>query len=173
MASSPEGAFFYPPIIADPNPGAAGSIFQGSFSVWRTQDWGGDRDFLEANCPEFTTSSRQPGCGNFVRIGPADALEPGCVGRRAMGHDRRRRRGRLDRPGSAGRRHAVGGDRRRPRVHHGERQRSGRVASSGTRLDPLATNDPNRAISEISVDPTNGRHAWISYNGYNVNSPAD
>ena len=37
-----------------------GSIFQGSFSVWRTQDWGGDRDFLEANCPEFTTSAANP-----------------------------------------------------------------------------------------------------------------
>ena len=30
-------------------------------SVWRTQDWGGNQAFLEANCPEFTTSSREPG----------------------------------------------------------------------------------------------------------------
>src|SRR5262249_52152487 len=59
---SREGASFSPPIIADPNPANAGSIFQGSFSVWRTQDWGGDKDFLEANCPEFTTSASQPGC---------------------------------------------------------------------------------------------------------------
>ena len=61
IASSPEGSNFYPPIIADPNPAMAGSIFEGSQSVWRTQDWGGDRDFLEANCPEFTTSARRPG----------------------------------------------------------------------------------------------------------------
>src|SRR6185436_11071568 len=71
ILSSPEASFFYPPIVADPHAGVAGSIFQGSFSVWRTQDWGGNQAFLEANCPEFTTSAVQPGCGDFVRIGPA------------------------------------------------------------------------------------------------------
>ena len=35
----------------------------------RTQDWGGDQTFLEANCPEFTTAGNQPGCGDFVQIG--------------------------------------------------------------------------------------------------------
>ncbi len=39
-----------------PESGAAGTIFEGSQSVWRTQDWAGDQAFLEANCPEFTTS---------------------------------------------------------------------------------------------------------------------
>src|SRR5262249_982181 len=42
IASSPEGSNFYAPIVADPNPATAGSIFEGSQSVWRTQDWGGD-----------------------------------------------------------------------------------------------------------------------------------
>ncbi len=63
---SPEGAFFYPPVVADPHKANGGTIFQGSFSVWRTQDWGGNQAFLEANCPEFTTSAAQPGCGDFV-----------------------------------------------------------------------------------------------------------
>src|SRR5262249_39184868 len=45
MANSPEGAYFYPPIIADPTNG--GTIYQGSQSVWRTQDWGGNQAFLE------------------------------------------------------------------------------------------------------------------------------
>jgi hypothetical protein len=41
-----------------------------------------------------------------------------------------------------------------------------------TRVDPVpALNAPNRAISAIAVDPTNPHHAWISYNGYNVNTP--
>ena len=39
---------------------SAGSIFQGSQPVWRTQDWGGDQAFLEANCPEFTTDAANP-----------------------------------------------------------------------------------------------------------------
>src|SRR5262249_25467652 len=75
IASSPEGSNCYAPIIADPNPAAAGSIFEGSQSVWRTQDWGGDRAFLEANCSEFTTDSANPACGDFVRIGPAGATD--------------------------------------------------------------------------------------------------
>src|SRR2546427_11479768 len=41
------------------------------------------------------------------------------------------------------------------------------------RLDPTpALNTPGRAISATHVDPANPHHAWISYNGYNVNTPA-
>ena len=53
--------------------------------MWRTQDWGGDRDYLEANCPEFTTSAVQPGCGNFVRIGTPSDLTAAVWGSRAGG----------------------------------------------------------------------------------------
>ena len=55
--------------------GDGGSIFEGSQSVWADQDWGGDRDFLEAHCPEFTTDSADPTCGDFERIGPAGATD--------------------------------------------------------------------------------------------------
>ena len=166
ILSSPEGAFFYPPIIADPNPSVAGSIFQGSFSVWRTQDWGGNQAFLEANCPEFTTSAADPTCGDFVRIGtPSDLTSL------AYGADRR---------GSA-----VSSIARAP-------QNTGTMwASTGAgrlfitdnanaadpttvvwhRLDNSATNDPNRFISTIYVDPANANHAWVSYSGYNINTP--
>ncbi len=171
IASSPEGAFFYPPIIADPNPGAAGSIFQGSFSVWRTQDWGGDRDFLEANCPEFTTSSANPNCGNFVRIGPPGATDLCDYAAPNYGADRR---------GGA-----VAWISRNPtdvgtlwaatstgRVFISENGNDPAASVVWTRLDSLAANDPPRVISSIYVDPANGRHAWISYNGYNVATPA-
>ncbi len=41
------------------------------------------------------------------------------------------------------------------------------------RVDPTPQlNTPSRAISAIAVDPANAHHAWISYNGYNVNTPA-
>src|SRR5205807_8087127 len=73
IVASGESAQLYAPIIADPNPVAAGTIFQGSLSVWRTQDWAGNQAFLEANCPEFTTSGANPACGDFVRIGPSGA----------------------------------------------------------------------------------------------------
>jgi hypothetical protein len=175
MTLSPEGAYFYPPIIADPNPAMGGSIFQGSFSVWRTQDWGGDRDFLEANCPEFTTSSAQAGCGDFVPIGPAggtdltDTLNFPAPG--VYGDDRRG--GAVAwiarAPQDLGTIWAATGT---GRVFIAENGDVAAASVSWTRLDSLAANDPGRAISAIHVDPANARHAWISYNGYNVNTPA-
>ena len=41
-----------------------------------------------------------------------------------------------------------------------------------TRLDTSATNDPARFVSSIYVDPDNANHAWVSYSGYNINTPA-
>ena len=168
IMSSPEGAYFYPPITADPNPAVGKTIFQGSQSVWRTQDWGGDQAYLEANCPEFTTSAANPACGDFVRIGPA---------------------GNTDLTGAG-----YGADRRGGFVAAIERTPSdtstlwvatgtGRVYISKnadapasqvvfTRLDSLATNDPGRFVSSIYVDPANPNHAWISYSGYNFATPA-
>ena len=169
IISSPEGSFFYPPIIADPNPAMAGSIFQGSFSVWRTQDWGGNQAYLEANCPEFTTSAVQPGCGDFVVIGngvPSTQLNSGAWGSRAGG--------------------AVAWIARAPqdtitmwaatstgRVFITENANDPAASVVWSRLDPnlASLNTPGRAISEIYVDSTNAHRAWISYNGYNVNTP--
>jgi hypothetical protein len=171
IVSSPEGSYFYPPVIADPNPAAAGSIFQGSFSVWRTQNWGGDQAFLEANCPEFTTSAADPNCGDFVRIGPPGARD-------------------LTAPNAADASTTFGADRsggavawlaRAPqntgtlwaatgagRVFITDNANAPASSVQWTRLDSTAANDPNRAISSIYVDPANANHAWISYNGYNV-----
>jgi hypothetical protein len=166
ILSSPEGSFFYPPIIADPHPAAAGSIFQGSFSVWRTQDWGGNQAYLEANCAEFTTSATQPGCGDFVPIGtpaPSTQLTSAAWGARSGG--------------------AVAWLTRTPQNTGGlwAATSTGRVFVTDNANDPAAsvvwrrvdgtTNDPNRAISAIAADPANAHHAWISYNGYNLNTP--
>ncbi|MFN2633789.1 MAG: exo-alpha-sialidase, partial [Thermoanaerobaculia bacterium] len=167
IVSSPEGSFFYPPVTADPNPSKGGTIFQGSFSVWRTQDWGGNRDFLEANCQEFTTSSANPACGDFVRIGAPGLTD---LGSPAYG----------DRAGSAV---AVIERRAADTGTLWAATGTGRVFISAngnapagsvvwTRLDNKAANDPNRFPTSITIDPANGNHAWISYSGYNVNTPA-
>jgi hypothetical protein len=175
ILSSPEGSTFYPPIISDPNPAWAGSIFQGSFSVWRTQDWGGDPAFLEANCPEFTTSATQPGCGDFVRLGPVGARD-------------------LTAPNSVDPSTTFGATRNLGSVSWIARtpQNGGSMWASTTsgrlfvtdnandsassvqwvRLDQSAANSPTRAITTVYVDPANANHAWVSYSGYNVNTPA-
>ncbi len=167
IISSPEASFFYPPIIADPNPARAGSIFQGSFSVWRTQDWGGNQGFLEANCPEFTTPATKPGCGDFVRLGPAGATD---LGSAAYGTTRQggavawiqrtaQNIGTMWVATSTG------------RVFVTDNANDPAASVVWHRIDP-GTNDPGRPISAIAIDPAAPHHAWISYSGYNVNTPA-
>ena len=177
MVLSPEASFFYPPIIADPHPAVAGSIFQGSFSVWRTQNWGGDQSFLEANCPEFTTSFAQAGCGDFVPIGPAGGTDltdtlnfpnPGTYGNTRRGGAVAWMARAPQNTGTMWAATSTG------RVFITENANDPAASVIWNRIDPaLATSiDPGRAISEIFVDPTDGRHAWIGYNGYNVITPA-
>ena len=174
ILSSPEGAFFYPPIIADPNPAMAGSIFEGSFSVWRTQDWGGNPGVLEVDCPEFTASATKPGCGDFVQIGPAgatDLTDQPTTPPKPIVYGASRRGG------------AVAWIARAPqntgtmwvatstgRVFITDNANAAAAAVVWNRVDP-GTNDPGRAISAIAVDPANAHHAWISYNGYNISTP--
>jgi|KBSSwiStaDraftv2_1062776.scaffolds.fasta_scaffold07184_4 hypothetical protein len=171
IISSPEGSLFYPPVIADPNPAAAGSIFQGSFSVWRTQDWGGNQAYLEANCPEFTTSAAQPGCGNFVPIGPAGATDlTDTFVNNNYGSDRRggavawisrasQNTGSLWAATSTG------------RLFITENASGPAGAVVWNRVD-VGSIGPNRFVTAMYVDPTNPRHGWISYSGYNSNTPA-
>jgi hypothetical protein len=171
ILSSPEGSFFYPPIISDPHPAFAGSIFQGSLSVWRTQDWGGDQAHLEADCPEFTASSVKPGCGDFVRIGtpaPSTQLSAAAWGNRAGGGVAWIQRtaqniGTMWAATSTGRVFIT---------DNANAAAADSVVWNRVDPNPVILNTPSRAISAIHVDPANGHHAWVSYNGYNVNTPA-
>jgi hypothetical protein len=161
-----ESSLFYKPIIADP--AVAGTIFVGLTSVWRTQDWGGNQAYLEANCPEFTTPGNQPGCGDFVRIGdgvPSASLTSSAWGDRSGGNVAAVERT----PSNTGTLWAA--------------TTTGRVFISSnadvaagsvhyTRLDSLASNDPNRFVSGIYVDPANANHAWICYSSYSSLDPA-
>ncbi len=173
MVSSPEGSNFYMPIVADPNPARAGSIFYGSQGVWRTQDWGGDRDFLEANCPEFTTSGDNPACGDLVELGgPAVPPNPSpgnltqaSLGTRAGGFVAAIERA----PSDTGTLWAATTTGRVFISKNADNPTASAVTY--TRLDLLASNDPGRFVSSIYVDPANPNHAWISYSGYNFNTP--
>ena len=164
IASSSEGSNFYAPIVADPSPAAAGTIFEGSQSVWRTQDWGGNQAYLEANCPEFTTPGTQPGCGDFVQIGPAGATDLTAGALRAGGFVAA-----VERTGSdTG---TLWAATTRGRVFISKNADAAPSSVTFTRLDTLATNSPGRFVSSIYVDPANGNHAWVSYSGYNFNTP--
>jgi len=174
-ATEPGGAQFYAPIIADPL--SAGTIFEGSLSVWRTQDWAGNQAFLEANCPEFTTSGANPACGDFVRIGPTGATILTASAADYRGTSR----------ACTGAGCAVAAL-ARTRANAGTlwvATNTGRVfissnadAAAGsvtfTRLDtlPSATAAPGRFVSSIYIDQSNPNHAWISYSGYSSLTPS-
>ena len=125
MLNSGEAVGFYWPEIADPV--VPGTMYTGFQHVWRTKDNGGVQDLLEANCPEFTTPGDKVGCGDWVAAGwPRRRRQSGRFDARRAGLARRR----IPRAGRAGddrRRHVVGVDDRRPRLHQQERQRGYRL----------------------------------------------
>jgi hypothetical protein len=187
IVTSPEGSLFYAPIIADPNPANAGTIFEGSQSVWRTQDWGGNQAFLEANCPEFTTPSATATCGDFVRIGPSGTtqLSPGpppvIVFNTDLTAPVADYRGTTRAGGNVAAVERAASDTgtlwaatTTGRVFISKNADTAASSVTFTRLDTLAsaTADPQRFVSGIFVDPGNANHAWISYSGYNFNTPA-
>jgi hypothetical protein len=169
IAASGEGAQFYAPIITDPV--SAGTIFQGSLSVWRTQDWAGNQAFLEANCPEFTTSGADPNCGDFVRIGPTGATNlTASAGdyrgtTRSGGNVAAVARGTSDAA-------TLWAATTAGRVFISKNAAATNTSVTYTRLDSLDANSPARFISGISVDPTDPNHAWISYSSYSSLTPA-
>jgi hypothetical protein len=185
---SQESAAFYPPVIADPHPSFPGSIFQGSRHVWRTQDWGGNQATLEAACPEFGPYS--PFCGDFEPLGGSSAFlcyffiggpclnTPGDLGGTVYGTDRR--------PTSASRLVSFISRTTSNTNTAWASTAGGRVFVSDNINDPTPANviwnridpdlstskDPTRFPTSIYIDPNNVHHAWISYSGYDFNTPS-
>ena len=104
------------------------------------------RRILEANCPEFTTSRRQPGLRRLRPHRPAGATDLTGRLRRYRRRARGRRRGRRR---SSGRRatRAPSGPRPAPAACSSPTTRTRRPRRSlWTRLDPSATIDPGRFV---------------------------
>lgn len=162
LANAKETAPFYSAIIEDPV--VSGTRFFGMNHVWRTLDNGGDQAFLEANCPEFTTSFAQPGCGDWVPLG-TDTLTDSATGTRGGGAVIALARSSSDSSTlwaatNAGRVFISSNANATPET-----------AVSFTRLDTLSSASPGRFVSGIAVDPANPNHAWISYSGYSAATP--
>lgn len=158
-----ESSLFYFPIITDPV--TSGTMFAGLNHVWRTLDDGGPQAYLESNCNEFTgTFSPGTTCGDWVTIGPS--LTSSAAGTRSGGNVSWLQRSTTDAS-------TLWASTTTGRVFV---SKNANAASPGavtfTRLDSLAANAPNRAISSIYVDPTDANHAWISYLGYSGNTPS-
>jgi hypothetical protein len=168
IRASGESAQFYSPIIADPV--SAGTIFEGSRSVWRTQDWAGNQAFLEANCPEFTTSSFDPACGDFVRIGPTGATNlTADGGYRGTGRTGGNVAALARASSDAATLWAATTTGRLFVSTNADNATASSVTY--TRIDTLDANSPGRFISGIVVDPADPNHAWISYSSYSTLTP--
>src|SRR5438876_9328686 len=171
IVASGESSQFYAPIVADPV--SAGTIFQGSLSVWRTQDWAGNQAFLEANCPEFTTSGANPACGDFVQIGPAGATN---LTASASPTPDYRGTGRTGGNVAALARTAsdtttLWAATTTGRVFISKNADTTNTSVTYTRLDSLDATSPGRFISGIVVDPADSNHAWITYSSYSSLTP--
>ncbi|PYK24399.1 MAG: hypothetical protein DME59_13570 [Verrucomicrobia bacterium] len=160
-----EASAFYKPMIADPL--VPGTIFLGEQSVWRTQDWGGDQAFLEANCPEFTTPGNQHGCGDFVRIGngnPSKMLTSDAWGDRSGGTVAAVARSSTDSS-------TMWAATSTGRVFYSGNADAAAGSVVWERLDSSSSKDPPRFVSGITIDPANPNHVWISHSSYSALTP--
>jgi hypothetical protein len=176
--SPEESSEFYIPIIADPNPLKAGSMFAGLEGIWRTRDNGGPQAYLDKHCNEFTGDFTVT-CGDWVELGsptgfsdPHGALTSSFWGSTLVGGVV----GVVTRaPGDTGTLW-VATSFGRIFISKNANSVSTVAGADGslvtyTRLDTLAQNVPQRFPSAIYVDPADANHAWISYTGYNAATP--
>ncbi|MFE2092788.1 hypothetical protein [Streptomyces sp. NPDC059460] len=154
---------FYAPVISDPK--VSGTMYAGAGrSVYRTKTFGlGDRTVEEASrlC-NSRTRDRQVKCGDWAELG-SKPLNDAAWGDRNGGGVAAVERTAAD-SSTAWAATTTG------RVFISRNVDAEPVTSvSWTRIDDEVT--PNRFVSSIYVDPTDGNHAWISYSGFNSATP--
>jgi hypothetical protein len=163
----PEAQRFYAPVLSDPL--VSKTIFVGAQSVWRTQNAGGDRAFLEAHCNtaigEFPSDLLYTGpCGDaasWPKLGTATLTGSGFGATKSGSTISALSRGR-----DGGTMWAGTGT---GRVLVSKNINDAPASVTFARIDGAA--QPNRAVSSIYADPTNPNHAVVTFSGYNATTP--
>ncbi len=161
-----ESLRFYAPAMTDPL--VSKTIFVGAQRVWRTQNLGGDRAFLEQHCNtaanEFGTSDLlyTGACGTDWSPLGASTLTGTAFGTTKTGGNltslaRSRDGGTLWAATSGG------------RIFVSRNANDAAASVTFTRLDTAA--QPGRTPSSIYADPTNPNHAIVTFSGYNATTP--
>ncbi|HEU5215871.1 MAG TPA: hypothetical protein VFU30_10045 [Gaiellaceae bacterium] len=176
--ASKESSEFYKPQIGDTtNPG---TFFVGLKSVFRTQDYAGHPspdpgpNVGGTGCSEFTTPGDDPHCGDFVALGGPPAGGPGSASDLTSSNFGSSRAGgnvsALARGSDSGTLWAATSTGRVFVSDNADATDASTVAF--TRIDSLDSNvAPGRFVTGIAVDPSDPHKAWISYDGYNANTP--
>jgi len=147
-------------------------MYTGFQHVWRTFDNGGSQAYLEANCPEFTVSFDNPACGDWVPLGGSNGdLTTSFWGDRDSTLGLPPIVSQVERfAGDTGTLWAATDSGRLFVTYNANVANQASVTY--TRVDSLASNDPERFISSIYIDPANKNHVWVSYSGYNAHTPS-
>ncbi|MFI5486182.1 exo-alpha-sialidase [Micromonospora echinaurantiaca] len=158
------GTLFYAPVISDPK--VSGTMFAGTArSVYRTKTFGlGDRTMAEANriCNSWT-GTFEARCGDWEQLGGV-ALTDAAWGDRAGGAVSVVQRVASDSSTA----YAATSTGRVFVTRNADAEPA--AAVTWTRIDTPTT--PNRFVTSIHVDPADPARAWISYSGFNSNTPA-
>ena len=158
------GTQFYAPVISDPL--VSGTMFAGTgSSVYRTKTHGlGTRTMAEAQaiCNSWTGTFAEV-CGDWEQLGAVPLSGPTNVNDgEAIAQ--------VERSTTDLSTAWVATTTGRVFVSHNVNAEPA-SAVTWTRLDDTATNDPNRFVSGIYVDPSNPHRAYLSYSGYNLTTP--
>ena len=160
-----EVSSFYVPIIADPV--ESGWMFIGTGHVWRTKTHGmgsmSVADFRQ-HCNEWTGDFTVT-CGDWEALGPAGAAGhiSGSTGLFTSAVERA--------PSDSKTLWAAAQNGRVVISKNADAEPASAVAF--TRLDDDAgSNAPGRFVSSIFIDPADANHAWISYLGFDLSTPA-
>jgi hypothetical protein len=158
------GGLFYVPILSDPV--VSKTMFVGAANVWRTKTWGMGSmtvDELRQHCNEWFGDFAVT-CGDWEQVA-SPSLVSALRGNRAGGAVAAVERTTGD-ASTAWAATTTG------RVLISKNVDADPAAAvTWTRLDSLATNDPNRFVSGIHVDPSNPNRAWVSYSGFSASTP--
>jgi hypothetical protein len=157
------GGEFYSPIISDPR--VSKTMFAGARNVFRTKTQGlGSMTLTQAqqHCNTWTGDFAVV-CGDWVQIA-SPALTDAARGDRAGGAVAAVERTTAD-TSTAWAATTTG------RVFVSKNVAAEPAgAVTWDRIDKATT--PNRFVSSIYVDSANGNHAWVSYSGFNANTPS-
>ena len=148
MAGSLEGRPFYSALLTDPV--TEGTVFSGWQHVWRSTDRGGNWDDLP-----------QTG-GDFEPMGP-DLTDPALGGTSGGAISALAR--------TTGDTTTMWAATSMGRVFVSKNATAPAASVTFTRIDVDSPIIPIRFPSAIEIDPTDVNHAWVSYAGYNANTP--